>query len=268
MNREPLSADPRQVDAALRTQLNDAAAASQLLLRRCESEKDLEYLEIIYRAVLRAARVLDNRALARKLEDEDELRAVFLPMDLVSWCRELTDRVAALLGTMGISLSFRTELKELVTLGDQTLLEQMMYELLSNAAKAARPGGRVAVALSGGEKMAAIIISDEGDGISKEALDRLLRDEEGPHAPDLTPEAGAGLGLRLTRAIVGIHGGLTMIETAPGGGTRMAVSLPLREGTRDRLESPRLSGEGYDRALTALSDVLPLEAFRGAAKNV
>ena len=65
MNREPLSADPRQVDSALRAQLNDISAACQLLQRRAQ-ERDREYLALIYRGTLRAMRILEQRELARR----------------------------------------------------------------------------------------------------------------------------------------------------------------------------------------------------------
>lgn len=112
-------------------------------------------------------------------------------------------------------------------------------------------------------------MGDEGCGLSGQALARLSTDK--PLPPDLTPGAGAGFGLRLARTIAEIHGGLMILESAPGAGTRVAVSLPLREGYRPRLESPRTALEGFDRALVALSDVLPAEAFlpkqKGSEKN-
>lgn len=269
MKMEPLSADPRQVDAALRTQLSDIAAAAQLLLRRTESEHDRNYLMVAHRAAFRAMHILENRELARRLEDEDERRAVFATVDLVDWCREVTDHAAGLLASMNIVLTFRTGLTSLVTLADEQLLEQLLLALLSNAAKAMEEGGQLSVTLSANGKNALLTVGDEGCGLSGQALARLSTDK--PLPPDLTPGAGAGFGLRLARTIAEIHGGLMILESAPGAGTRVAVSLPLREGYRPRLESPRTALEGFDRALVALSDVLPAEAFlpkqKGSEKN-
>lgn len=258
MNREPLSVDPAQADGALRAQLSEIAAAGQLLLRRAE-EKDKEYLAGMCRAAFRAMRIVNNRALARRLEDEDELRAVFATMDLVDWGRELTEHLTELLEPTGIALSFQTELVSLVTLGDGELLEQMIYALVSNAVKAMKGGGRLWISLGRSRKNAVLTVGDEGPGLSGEALARIFPEEE--LGPDLTPGAGAGFGLRLARTIAELHGGLMMLETMPGGGVRAAAALPLREGGRDRLESPAAGEEGLDRALVALSDVLPLEVF-------
>ena len=103
MNREPLSADPRQVDSALRAQLNDISAACQLLQRRAQ-ERDREYLALIYRGTLRAMRILEQRELARRLEDEDELRVVFADLELVDWCRTITSHAGELLASLGITV--------------------------------------------------------------------------------------------------------------------------------------------------------------------
>ena len=260
MNREPLSADARQMDGALRQQLNDVSAACQMLQRRCESERDMEYLEVIHRAVLRSVRILQNRELARRLEDEDELRAVYGTVELVDWCRTLTGEAAELLETMELTLAFRTELTALITLADEELLSQMVLELLSNAAKHTPAGGRLSVSLLKRVDSAVITVGDEGDGLGEEALARLYSGQA--ESLDLTPEAGAGLGLRLARTFAEIHGGLMMVDTAPGGGVRVAVSIPLREEHRERMKSPSDLSGGYERALVALSDVLPARAFR------
>lgn len=257
--REPLSADVRQSDAALRAQLNDALAACQLLQKRCESEQDGEYLAVIHRALLRSVRVLRNQELARRLEDEDELHAVFATVDLAGWCRELTDRAAGWLAEMGLTLRFSAEEETLHTLADQELLDHMLLELLSNAAGHTPEGGRLSVSLRRSETMAILTVADEGEGLSGETLERLTGDSELP--PDLTPQAGAGLGLRLARAIAETHGGWLLLDTAPGGGVRAAASIPLREGTRARLRSQVDVQGGYDRALVALSDVLPARVF-------
>ena len=247
-------------------QLNDISAACQMLQRRSQSERDMEYCEIIQRGILRSVRILRNRELARRLEDEDELRAVCRTVELVDWCRTLTEEAAELLETMDIRLSFRTDRVALTTLADEELLSHMVLELLSNAAKHTQAGGRLMVSLLKKGDSAVITVGDEGEGLREETLAALAGGEA--ELPDLTPEAGAGFGLRLARTIVEIHGGLMMVDTAPGGGTRVAASIPLREGLRERLNSPVDPIGGYDRVLVALSDVLPTKAFSGKRKHL
>jgi signal transduction histidine kinase len=259
MNREPLAADPQQVDAALRAHLSDIVAAAHLLLRRCQSEEDREYLALACRGAYRALAVVEDRALARHLEDEDERRADLRAIDLADCLRAVTDGAAKLLAPGAVTLTFQTELTELVTLADRALVEELVLHLISNGVKAAPAGGRVTVTLSKREKSALITVSDDGGGLSSQALERLCGDED--LAPDLTPGAGAGFGLRLARAIAETHGGLMMLESAPGGGTRAAVSLPLRQGGRPAFASPKSGPDERQRLMTALADVLPTQAF-------
>jgi two-component system sensor histidine kinase TctE len=259
MNREPLAADPRQVDGALRAQLSDIAAATQLMMRRSQSKEDGTYLAVACRGAFRAMSIVDDRALARRLEDEDERHAVLAAVDLVDCLRTVTNQAAELLAHGDIDLVFQTELTDLITLADQELVERLALCLISNGVKAAQPGGRVTVTLSKREKSALITVGDDGQGLPPLALERLCGDEDLP--PDLTPGAGAGFGLRLARAIAETHGGLMMLESAPGAGTRAAVSLPLRESFRPCLNSPQSGMDGQTRTLTALADVLPPEAF-------
>ena len=260
MNTEPLSVEPRQVDGALRARLSEISAAVQLLQRRA-AEEDRPYLAAAGRAACRAMRVLNERELARRLEDEDELRAVFATMDLVDWCRGAAEHAGELLAAAGLTVTFQADRTALVTLADQELLEQLLYALLSNAAKAARPGGTLTVTLAAREKRTVLTVGDEGAGMDEKTMARLFQEPDG--SVTLLPESGAGFGLRLARAIAEVHGGVLVLENTPGAGVRAAVSLPIREGYRTGLESPRLGDDGFDRALVALSDVLPSGAFDG-----
>lgn len=259
MDEKLLSVDPRQIGAALRTQLADVSMASQVLLKKCTSEKDAAYLAIIQRAAMRATLIAERLELVCRLEDEDELRAVFGAEDLVSWCRDRVEHTAPLLEKAGITLSFRTEETTLVTQADSGLLEHLLFALLSNGAKALPDGGQLTVSLSGTGRAAVLTVGDNGDGMSESAMNRLFG--EGDPDPDLTPGAGAGLGLLLARAIAEAHGGLLIVDTAPGGGTRATVSLPLRDGRPTRLQSANPPSSIRDRALVALSDALPAEAY-------
>lgn len=53
-------------------------------------------------------RILEQRELARRLEDEDELRVVFADLELVDWCRTITSHAGELLASLGITVTFQT----------------------------------------------------------------------------------------------------------------------------------------------------------------
>jgi PAS domain S-box-containing protein len=115
--------------------------------------------------------------------------------------------------------------------GDCVRLTQVVSNLLNNAAKYTRQGGRIwlTAAREGGE--AVISVRDTGEGIPSTLL---------PHLFDIFTQAqrtldrsqgGLGLGLTIVRTIVEMHGGrVTVRSDGPGKGSEFIVRLPLREG--------------------------------------
>jgi len=259
-NTEPIFTCPEQIEAAQRANLSDILAAIQALRQGADAEEQRRYLAIMHRAVCSTANIYHEQSLARRLEDEDVLRAYYNEMDLVTWCQEALEKASQLLGKEGVEVTFSCGEQELVTMADKELLDTMLYALISNAVKAAGKGCQVSVSLERRGENALLIVADQGEGFSSQALDRLLGSDE--VQPDLTPGAGAGLGLNLSRVIAETHGGLLMVESSPGRGSRCAATLPIRLNGRAQLHTPQVEN-GNDFALNALADALSVESFYG-----
>src|ERR1051326_3569188 len=106
-------------------------------------------------------------------------------------------------------------------MGDAIALEQLLLNLLLNAAQAMGPGGRASVTVQIGGADFRIVVADTGGGISPEDLEHVLD-------PFFSTKAdGTGLGLPIARQIATAHGGSLKIESVPGDGTRVEVRLPL-----------------------------------------
>ncbi len=108
-----------------------------------------------------------------------------------------------------------------LTNGDPGALEQLLLNLLLNAAEALKAGEHAAVEIRQETGSVCISIRDEGKGITADAMDRIFE----PFY-STTPE-GTGLGLPIARRIAQAHGGDLEIESAPSEGTVAQVSLPL-----------------------------------------
>ncbi len=121
-------------------------------------------------------------------------------------------------------------------LGDEGSLAEALVNLVGNAVKYTRPGGKVRVAARAEGGRVLISVVDTGVGISPEDLpfvfDDFYRARNAPAA-----EAGAGLGLALTRRIVEAHDGVVSVESELGKGTTFVVDLPAHEA--DRSSPPR-----------------------------
>ena len=118
-----------------------------------------------------------------------------------------------------------------VVLGDRLRLHQLFANLLANI-RTHTPTGTVAtVAVLAGLDEIAISVSDNGPGVSDEALHRLF-DRFFRVDPSRSREkGGTGLGLSIVAAIVRSHGGQILASHTPGGGLTMTVVLPRPTGT-------------------------------------
>ncbi|MFF8572677.1 sensor histidine kinase [Streptomyces sp. NPDC015408] len=112
--------------------------------------------------------------------------------------------------------------------GDEAKLRQVTSNLVGNVV-AHTPAGtpvRIGVGTAGGR--AVLELSDQGPGLTAEqaarAFDRFYRADT---ARGRTPRGGAGLGLSIVHSLVTIHEGHVEIDTAPGEGATVRVTLPL-----------------------------------------
>jgi signal transduction histidine kinase len=107
---------------------------------------------------------------------------------------------------------------------DGTRIVQVLYNLLSNAARFSEPGGEIRLSVyPRGERML-FIVEDEGPGFSEEVRATLLgRADAAPSAR----QRGDGLGLAIVKTFVNLHGGTLAVERREVRGTRVIVNLPL-----------------------------------------
>jgi signal transduction histidine kinase len=111
-----------------------------------------------------------------------------------------------------------------VAAGDHDRLKQVMVNLLDNAIKYTRQGGRITVSTAETADAAILSVADTGIGIAPEHLPRIF-DRFYRVATD-RGEVGAGLGLAIVRSICAAHGGRITVESQPGAGTTFRVELP------------------------------------------
>jgi signal transduction histidine kinase len=125
----------------------------------------------------------------------------------------------------GVSIERAYEDVEARVLGDGRRLRQAFINILVNAAEAMPGGGRLTVDVDVGDDGVEISVTDSGIGLEPEEIERVLK----PFYS--TKPLGTGLGLPLVARAVSAHRGGLAIESLPGRGTTVRVSLPvLAEG--------------------------------------
>lgn len=107
---------------------------------------------------------------------------------------------------------------------DGTRIVNVLYNLLSNAARFSEPGGEVKLTVSGRTGRIQFIVEDEGAPMSEEMRLALL--DRNDALAGAARQRGAGLGLSIVRAFVNLHGGTINVERREPRGTRVVVSLP------------------------------------------
>jgi PAS domain S-box-containing protein len=114
--------------------------------------------------------------------------------------------------------------------GDLTRLAQIVSNLLNNAARYTPTGGHIRLSLKREGAEAILSVSDNGIGISHEALPRLFTMFSQVDRQTTRGERGLGIGLALVRALVEMHGGrIEATSAGPGQGATFAIRLPIAE---------------------------------------
>ncbi len=112
--------------------------------------------------------------------------------------------------------------------GDPDRLQQVMWNLISNAIKFTPKGGRVLVRLECVESQVEVIVSDTGKGIAPEFLPYVFDRFRQADATTTRAFGGLGLGLAIVRQLIELHGGMVRVDSVGEGlGSTFTVSLPL-----------------------------------------
>jgi len=189
------------------------------------TDEQERFLAIVYRSSERLQRLVGDLLFVQRL-DANGLQLHFGEVRLDEVVRDVAEATAALARAREIDL--RLELEPLPPVSaDRERLAQLVGNLLSNALKFTRTGGRVVARTFTDAGRAVLEIEDTGIGVPATEQDRLF--ERFFRASTATEQAipGTGLGLVISKAIVEAHGGTIGVQSELGTGTTFRVELPL-----------------------------------------
>jgi len=109
---------------------------------------------------------------------------------------------------------------------DRRAFRQVLYNLLSNAIKFTPPGGRVSLSAMRVPMGVEVVVEDTGIGMPKEALPRLGNPFEQVSNSYSRAHGGAGLGLAITKKLVGLQHGTMTFDSELGIGSIFKVDFP------------------------------------------
>lgn len=244
----------------LRKQLALITVASQMLERTATDEKSREYLAALNQGICRMLRVVGRLELSQRLGG-GEARIQPVLTDLTRVVNDLGERMGQLLAYAGVELTVKAP-ERLLAMADEELIRQMVMELVTNAANAAKAkeGGHVRLTLVQRGNRAVFTVEDNGPGVALDRLAYLFSSAE-EAVPDWRR---GGVGVAIARQAAALHGGMLVADCAEGRGLRAVASIPLGEAGENLLREPGAAWDrgGFDDELIALSGVLPAVAFR------
>ncbi|ACC80525.1 hybrid sensor histidine kinase/response regulator [Nostoc punctiforme] len=212
----------------LRTPLNAILGWSKLLQsRRLDQEKTSQALATIEKnANLQVQLIEDLLDISRILQGKLTLDITKINLKSTILSALETMRLAAETKLIEVSTVFEPNVGQVM--GDSTRLQQVVWNLLSNALKFTPKGGKIEVRLEQADGYAQIIVSDTGKGISPEFLPFVFDYFRQADSTSTRNFGGLGLGLAIVRNIVEIHGGIVKAKSeGEDKGAIFTVSLPL-----------------------------------------
>lgn len=216
----------------LRTPLNAILGFSELIMlghtAGSDNDRQCEYGEAIHLSGQHLLDLIEDILDLSKIESgRQELRLE--PLDVGTAFEEVSKGLASVLAARGhtVSLEVPEGLPPLVA--DPRAVRQILYNLLSNAAKFTPDNGTLVIGacLASGEGIE-LFVRDNGIGMAPEDLRRVrLPFEQVADPRGIATGGGTGLGLSIVEGLASLHGGRLQLDSVPGHGTRAAVVLPL-----------------------------------------
>ncbi len=214
----------------LRSPLNPILGWTQLLQKgKLDSARQVEALTIIERnAKLQLQLIEDLLDISRIIQGKLSLTAAPVNLTFVISAAVETVRLAAQAKNIGLQIDLGTTIS--LVWGDDVRLQQVVWNLLTNAVKFTPNGGQVMVELQQADGFAQIRVIDTGKGIQPQFLPSVFeyfRQEDGSTTRKF---GGLGLGLAIVRQIVEMHGGMVKVESlGENQGAIFTVQLPLMQ---------------------------------------
>src|SRR6516225_3896337 len=210
--RNPL-APIRNALQVIRLGNHDAALVEQM---RAMAERQVGYMTHLVDDLLDLSRI--SRGLMRLLKG---------PLDVAQPVQQAVEGVEPLVRERAVTLSVSLPAEPVYVEADPTRLQQVMSNLLSNAAKYTDPGGHILLTARQEGSELVLRVRDTGIGIPPDMLPRIFDLFVQAERRLDRSQGGLGIGLTLVRRLVEMHGGtVTAHSEGPGKGSEFVVRLP------------------------------------------
>jgi signal transduction histidine kinase/ActR/RegA family two-component response regulator len=213
-------------------------------------------VEVIERnARLQARVVTDLLDISRALSGN--LRLELRGVDIGAVIASAVESVTPAANAKGITINVTNEIVSRTVLGDAARIEQMLWNLLSNALKFTGAGGVVRIVTEADDQKVSVLVIDNGEGIDPAFLPHLFTRFRQADSSPARKHEGLGLGLAIVKQFADLHGGRISAQSdGPGCGATFVLELPRAdvEG-RKAVTKPKTSSSFTAPAQSGLNGV-------------
>ena len=247
----------------LRQPLNNIMAVADLLFPYSVAEDAAAQDQVskINKGLYQLLRIVSNMSDAYRYSQDPPGKEETI--DLCDYLGELFQTTAEVVAHADVTLSYTGPKEQILSLANPERLERAVSNMLSNALKFAPKGGRIDAKLIRRGNMLYLTIQDNGDGIPASLRGSIFsRYQRMPGIED--SRHGIGLGMVLIRRTAAQHGGTVLIEHPEDCGTRITMTLAIRQNTEAIVSSPTFRPDyagGRDRRLLEYADSLPAKLY-------
>jgi signal transduction histidine kinase len=230
------------VSHELRTPLNGIIGMTQLVGVEPLSALQRQRLHVLRHSAEHLVTVIGDLLDLSRIEfDRIELNPQ--PTLIAQTVRDVTDLLQPVAEERGLSFEVNFDLGlPAAALIDPSRVKQVLHNLIGNAIKFTSAGGvGVAVAMSDG--LLRIRVSDSGEGIPPDAIERIFDAFEQAPSSTAPARSGAGLGLTISRRLARAMGGDVTCRSVPGRGTTFEFSIAFRPTPKVPTPRPSLAEE-------------------------
>ena len=236
-----------------------AAQLSQIAEERGD-EESLNHVRIITQNYYKMSRLMGNASFVLNFE-AGTVPCAIVPVNISKTCRDILDLCKIFTPDLNIHTNLSDGFGDIVVNADRDLIKRLIFNLLSNCMLHAEGFSKICLNLYNLPDSLVISVSDDGKGIEKDDL--LTVFERYKYNFDLTAMGkGAGLGLTVVRQIAQLHSGTLLLESRPGQGTSVRVSISKNLYPRTCLRSGNDNDEvGVTDIFEQLSDCIDSQYF-------
>jgi signal transduction histidine kinase/ligand-binding sensor domain-containing protein/DNA-binding response OmpR family regulator len=252
-----------------RTPISLILAPVDKLLSVKQESSVLGQVKMIRRNARRLLNLVNQLLDFRKME-EQELKLNLSKGDLVAFISEATEAFQDLSDRKKISLTIESQISSLFTSFDQDKIERVIFNLLSNAFKFTKEGGKVSLRMAiktnsaGLEPKLSIAVSDTGIGIPSKIKERVFERFFMDNNVSSILNQGSGIGLSIVKEFVELHGGHIHVESEPEQGTTFFVDIPVEIIAEEKIIIPEENELTINESIETESEI----AFDSAIEDI